>query len=124
MAAGPNHVVDARPAAKHSSHIEGHSPSVEPRVWLGSKIPLPLGLKIQGPLASIHDAWYVIATTSFQEQHLDGGIFRETTRHHRSGRPRAANNKIVARLQLSSQLLLIEPDALREIDSFGAQCES
>jgi hypothetical protein len=73
------------------------SPRAE-RFYIGISENPQRRLEVQRPLAGIHDLWYVIVAAGLQQQHADVRVFGKTTRHHRSGRPRSADDEVILRL--------------------------
>src|SRR5262249_29512284 len=64
-----------------------------------------------------------IIATGFQQQNAHSRVFGEAARNHRAGRARSADDKVIVRLQLGAEFLLIDANTLGEIFDSGAILE-
>src|SRR5512144_109696 len=85
------------------------------RVGLGLEVPISLAAKVEWPLVGSHDAGDVIVAACLQQQHADVGVFGQTTRNDRSGRTRSADDEVILRLEIITQLALIEANTFGKI---------
>src|SRR5215471_10378626 len=76
-----------------------------------------LAPKIHGPAGRFPDACDIIVAAGFQQQDVHFRIFRETTRHYRSGGTRSAYDEVILRFQPGSQALLVAPHTLPKFRS-------
>ena len=79
VATSPHHDIDARAATQNFPHRKRHNTTVEARIRLTLKIPIPLAAKIHRPLIRISDLRQVIAASCFHQQHTNPGILSEAT---------------------------------------------
>src|SRR6266550_1161664 len=115
MSTCPTQPVDARSSAQHLAHTERHGTSIEVWIGLAYKLPIALGPEVFNPASRFCHAWHLVAAACFEQEHADVTVFGQTTRHHRPGRARSADNEVVVGFQFSLELLLIDTYALDKI---------
>jgi hypothetical protein len=84
-----------------------------PKISSASRVPNSLLM----PAGRFPNACDIIVAAGFQQQDVHFRIFRETTRHDRSGGARSAYDEVVLRFQPGSQALLVAPHTLSKFHS-------
>jgi hypothetical protein len=83
------------------------------------EVPISLAPKVQRPLAHFHDLRYVIGAARLKQQHTNVSVLSQTTRNHRSGRARSADDKVILRLHVRSKFCLIVSHTLCKLGRDG-----
>src|SRR5690242_13085332 len=84
VASRPHHYVDAGATAQDPAHRHWDASAVQSRIRTGFKRPVLVAAAQRWPRRSIHDVGYFVAAASLQQKHVDGRIFGQATRYHRS----------------------------------------
>jgi NAD(P)-dependent dehydrogenase (short-subunit alcohol dehydrogenase family) len=77
------------------------------RVGLRLEAPVPLATEVGRPLRGVQHCFDVVAAARLDQQHLDARGLRKSTSEHRAGRPSAAHDEVVVRLQIGEQPHLV-----------------